>query len=397
MKNNILQLKPGREKALKRENFWIFSGAVAKEPQLPAGSVVEVHSAKGEFLAHCSYSPKSQIRARAWSFCQDEAIDVEFFRRRLRSAYRCRELSGITNSCSGFRLVAAEGDALPAVVIDQYNDTLVMQLLSAGSDFMRDQIAQAIKLEFPHIANLYERSDVGVRRKEGLGERTGVIFGEKPSPEIVINEHNMKLIVDICKGHKTGFYFDQRANRKLVGEWSKGRKVLNLFSYTGGFGVAAALNGATSIENVDSSANSLELARRNMLLNNIDSNKFTNTTANVFELLRAYEKSGQKFDLIVLDPPKLVESQANLTKGARAYKELALRAFNLLEPNGLLFTFSCSGLVNADLFAKITFDASFDAGCSAVILQRLSQDIDHPVWLSHPESSYLKGMLLMKR
>lgn len=393
--NTEIRLKPGREKSLKLRNFWVFSGAIAQPPQeadKPEASV-NVVSDRGEFLAVAGYSPKSQISAKVWSFLP-EKIDRAFFRRKITAAYQLRQSAMIPQCASAYRLVAAEGDALPGIIIDLYNDFLVIQLLSAPADMMKDEIVGALLDLFPDIKGIYERSDADVRRKEGLPMRQGVIYGENPPPEIIISEYEWRLAADVVHGHKTGFYFDQRLNRKTAAMFAKDRTVLNLFSYTGGFAAAAATAQAAFVENVDSSAPALETARRNMNLNQIPEAKFRNTRADVFELMRQYEKDKKFFDMIILDPPKLVDSKYHLIKGCRAYKELAMRAFKLLNPGGIIFTFSCSGLVSQELFTKITFDAALDSGRDAVILRRLAQDADHPVALNHPESSYLKGLMV---
>lgn len=394
-KNSVIKLKPGRDKALKLRNYWVFSGAIAQPPADAANpaAAINVVSDKGEFLAVAGYSPKSQIAAKVWSFVP-EKIDRNFFRRKITAAYRLRQTAMIPQCASAYRLVAAEGDALPGIIVDLYNDFLVIQLLSAPADMLKDEIVAALLELFPDIKGIYERSDADVRRKEGLPLRQGNIYGENPSAEIIINEYEWRLAADIVHGHKTGFYFDQRLNRKTAAEFAKNKTVLNLFSYTGGFAAACAAAEAAFVENVDSSAPALEIARRNMALNQIPETKFRNTKADVFELMRQYEKDKKFFDMIILDPPKLVDSKYHLIKGCRAYKELAMRAFKLLNPGGIIFTFSCSGLVSQELFTKITFDAALDSGRDAVILRRLAQDADHPVALNHPESSYLKGLMV---
>ncbi len=394
---NEMKLKSGRDKSLRRHDLWVFSGAVDREPQnCFNGDVIDIASADGQFLARAGWSPTSQIRARVWTFDPNEAVDINFFRRRIADAAALRRVSGISETCTAYRLIAAEGDDLSGIITDIYNDFAVVQFLSAGAERQRDVYIEALLAEMPDLRGIYERNDVAVRAKEGLEERTGVIFGDEPPELLEFKEHNLKFAADLKNGHKTGFYFDQRENRRLVGRYAAGKSVLNLFSYTGGFGVAAAVGGASNVENVDSSAAVLKLAAKNFELNNISPDRWKNTEANVFELLRSMEKEKAKFDLIVLDPPKLVESQSHMMKGCRAYKEMALRAFRLLNKNGLLFTFSCSGLVDAELFAKITFDASHDAGVSGAILRRLAQDADHPVRLNHPESAYLKGLMAVR-
>lgn len=390
-------LKPGREKSLLRKDLWVYSGAVDIPPGSAGnGETVDVFSHSGKFLARAAWSPASQIRLRVWSFDPAEAVDAEFFRRRVRTALELRRASGILDAADGYRLVAAEGDALPGAVVDIYGEFAVIQLASAGADLHRELLAAALREELPGLRGIYERSDLAVRAKEGLDERTGNVWGETPPARVTFREHNLTFAADILHGHKTGFYFDQRENRRLAGSYARGRRVLNLFSYTGGFAAACAAGGAEHVENVDSSAPALELAAANMGLNRIPASRFTNTCDNVFELLRRYEKEGRRFDLIVLDPPKLADSQRNLMKGCRAYKEIALRAFKLLEKNGLLFTFSCSALVDAPLFAKLTSDGALDAGADAAILRRLAQDADHPVRLNHPETEYLKGLLVAR-
>ncbi|MEA4863700.1 MAG: class I SAM-dependent rRNA methyltransferase [Victivallaceae bacterium] len=391
-------LKPGREKSLLRKDLWVYSGAVETPPSAAGnGDTVEIFSHGGNFLARAAWSPSSQIRLRVWSFDQTEDVDsTDFFRRRVRTALELRRTAGILDATDGYRLIAAEGDALPGAVVDIYGDFAVVQLASAGADLRRSELTAALREELPNLRGIYERSDLAVRGKEGLPERTGTIWGEVPPSPVIFREHKLMFAADPLHGHKTGFYFDQRENRRLAGNYASSRRVLNLFSYTGGFGVACAAGGAEHVENVDSSAPALELAAANMELNHIPAERYTNTCDNVFELLRRYEKEGRRFDLIVLDPPKLADSQRNLMKGCRAYKELALRAFKLLEKNGLLFTFSCSGLVDAPLFAKLTSDGALDAGADAAILKRLAQDADHPVRLNHPETEYLKGLLVAR-
>lgn len=393
--NYFIRLKPGRDKSLKLRNYWVFSGAVAippTDPEKPAAAI-NVLNDKGEFLAVAGYSPKSQIIAKVWSFIP-EKIDRNFFRRKIAAAYQLRQIAMIPQCTSAYRLVAAEGDALPGIIIDLYNDFLVIQLLSAPADMLKDEIVAALLDLFPNIKGIYERSDADVRRKEGLPLRQGPVYGENPPREIIIHEYEWRLAADVVHGHKTGFYFDQRLNRKTAAMFAKNKTVLNLFSYTGGFAAACATAGAAFVENVDSSAPALEIARRNMTLNQIPEAKFRNTRADVFELMRQYGKEKNFFDMIILDPPKLVDSKYHLIKGCRAYKELAMRAFKLLNPGGIIFSFSCSGLVSPELFNKITFDAAVDSGKDAVILRRLAQDADHPVALNHPESSYLKGLMV---
>lgn len=393
-----IYLKPGREKSLLRHHLWIFSGAVARiEGPCETGATAEVFSAKGEWLARAGLSPKSQITARVWSFQQDEAVDEALLQSRLYHALQLRRAMGLEFGTAGFRLVASEADLLPGLIVDLYGKTAVIQLLAAAIEPFREQIAQSLMKLLPGLECVYERSDVSIRSREGLELRTGLLAGQEPPELVEFTEANRRFFVDVRHGHKTGFYCDQRDNRSIVGMAAKDKKVLNLFAYTGGFGVAAALGGARKVINVDSSAPALNLAQKNAALNRIDPTIFEFITADAFEYLRKSVRQQEKFDLIVLDPPKFVDSQAALKRGARAYKDIALQAFQLLEKEGRLFTFSCSGLMDDALFQKITADAALDAGADAMIIRRLGQAQDHPVGLYQPEGFYLKGFEILRR
>jgi 23S rRNA (cytosine1962-C5)-methyltransferase len=289
-------------------------------------------------------------------------------------------------------LVASESDGLPGLIVDRYADWLVCQFLSAGSEHWKNTIVELLQELFPGLS-IYERSDVSVREKEGLPLRCGVLAGSEPPDQVEITENGMRLLVDIKAGHKTGYYLDQRDSRLAVRDWAEGRDVLNCFSYTGGFGVSALLGGAKHVLQMDSSEPALDIAKKNADLNGLDPEKSEYICGDVFKELRRFRDSRRDFDLIILDPPKFVESRGQLEKGARGYKDINLLAFKLLRPGGLLFTFSCSGHMEMPLFQKIVADAALDAGRSAQILSVLHQAPDHPVALNFPEGAYLKGLL----
>ncbi|MBU2491379.1 MAG: class I SAM-dependent methyltransferase [Bacteroidetes bacterium] len=389
---NAVILKKGRESSLYRNHPWVFSGAIQELKGNPvSGETVDVLSFKNEFLAKGSYSPKSQMTVRVLSFDKNEIIDENFFYQKIKSAKMKKELL-MDEFSNSYRVIFGESDGLPGLIIDKYNHVLVCQFLSAGAEYWKEIIVQQLINIFNPVC-IYERSDADVRKKEGLGLIKQSLYGELKNEVIEILENGCKYFVDVINGHKTGFYLDQKVNRALVGNYAENKNILNCFSYTGGFSITALNNGAVSVTNIDSSSNALKLLLKNCELNNISSGKIINVQGNVFNILREYVNEGKKFDVIILDPPKLVESAGQLTKGARAYKDLNMTAFKLLNENGILFTFSCSGLLSAELFQKIVFDASADAKINAQIIGRMSQSPDHGVSLNFPEAWYLKGLV----
>ncbi|CAM5221285.1 class I SAM-dependent rRNA methyltransferase [Alishewanella longhuensis] len=386
-------LQEGREKALNRRHPWLFSNAIDKVLNTPnRGDTVEVLSSKGQWLARAAYSPSSQIRARIWTLDEAEAIDLDFFVRKLTRAWQLRQSLFSHTDTDGLRVVAAESDDLPGVTIDKYQDLLVVQLLSAGADAKRPLIVKALQQVFPEHS-IYERSDVDVRKKEGLKPVTGWLHLPRECAEVLIKEHGMRLVVDVIQGHKTGFYLDQRASRAAVRRFAKDAEVLNCFSYTGTFAVAALAGGARHVTNVDMSELALATASRNAELNQLDLSQITNTKADVFKLLRQYQEQGKQFDLIILDPPKFAENKSQLNSACRGYKDINRVAMQLVKPGGLLFTFSCSGLMEEALFQKVVADAALDANRDCLFLERLQQDSDHPVASFFPEGYYLKGLI----
>jgi 23S rRNA (cytosine1962-C5)-methyltransferase len=354
-----------------------------------------VRAADGRFLAWAAYSPKSQIRARVWSFAQSDPPGTALLRRRLECALASRHGLVGAGTTGALRLVHGEADGLPGLIVDRYGDTLVMQVLSAGAERCRDELTGLV-CELTGCTRIYERSDAEVRNLEGLPIRSGPIRGEAPVAPLEIIEQGLRYLVDIVGGQKTGFYLDQRDNRGRVRDLASGREVLNCFCYTGGFSLAALAGGAASVVSVDSSGPALELARRNADINQFDRSRTEWIEADVFQYLRDARSQGRGFDLIVLDPPKFAPTEKHAPAAARAYKDINLNALKLLRPGGLLATFSCSGGVSAELFQKIVAGAAADAGASAAILERFHAAPDHPVLLEFPEGEYLKGLLLRR-
>lgn len=386
-------LKAGREKSLQRRHPWVFSGAVECIDGAPAsGDTVAVRDAAGNFLAWAAYNADSQITARVWSWREQEIIDAEFFRRRISAALHARRALGLERDSNGMRLIHGESDGLPGLIVDRYGDVLVLQLGSAGPERWRETLSDALQaLCAP--ACIYERSDSDGRELEGLPKRRGVLRGTLPD-KVEVVEHGLRFAVDIAGGQKTGFYLDQRDNRALTGTLAQDREVLNCFCYTGGFSLYALRGGAGSVLSIDASAGALDLARRNIELNKLDSSKAEWLCADVFEALRKLRDQNRKFDLIILDPPKFAPTAAFAEKAARAYKDINLLGFKLLRPGGLLFTYSCSGGISDELFQKIIAGAALDAGVDAQIVKKLHATADHPVLLSFPEGAYLKGLVL---
>jgi 23S rRNA (cytosine1962-C5)-methyltransferase len=390
-----LILKPGREKSLLRRHPWIFSGAIQHaEEGIAPGETVDVFSSDREFLARATYSPASQIRARVWTF-EDEPVDEQFFRNRIHAAIQSRDTWGLRRDTDSYRLIYAESDNLPGLIVDRYGDVLVLQSLTAGSEYWKETLIELL-LEETGLSTLYERSDADVRELEGLEPKIGLLRGAPPSMPVTIHEHNLIYNVNFALGHKTGFYLDQRRNRLRVRQLVKDKDVLDCFCYTGGFTVNALSGGAKSVLSVDSSADALTFCRENVALNQLSETRHTPMEGDVFHLLRRFRDEGRSFDTIILDPPKFAPTAAQAEKAARGYKDINLFAFKLLRPGGLLVTFSCSGGVDASLFQKIVAGAALDAGVDGQIVEHLSQSVDHPVALSFPEGAYLKGLICLR-
>jgi 23S rRNA (cytosine1962-C5)-methyltransferase len=389
---NTIILKQGRERSLLRQHPWLFSGAIEKVVGNPQpGTTVDVLSSAGQWLGRGAYSSASQIRLRIWTFSEQETVHADFFQQRIQAALRLRQALGVAEQSNAYRLLAAEADGIPGLIVDRYDEFLVCQFLSVGVEYWKAVLVEQLRA-VTGVQNIYERSDVEIRKKEGLLPCKGVLCGTEPPPLLPIIENGLRFLVDLKEGHKTGFYLDQRDNRQFVRLRSKGLDVLNCFAYTGGFGLAALHGGAKHVTNVEDRADFIGMINDTAQLNGFAEESCVSIKADVFQLLRHYVNEGRSFDMIILDPPKFAESQANIERASRGYKDINLLACKLLRKGGLLCTFSCSGLMKMELFQKIVADAAIDSGRDAQILHWLWQSVDHPIKLAIPESQYLKGL-----
>ncbi|OMR60421.1 23S rRNA methyltransferase [Burkholderia pseudomallei] len=421
---HTITLKPSKDKSLLRRHPWVYANAIDRVDGKPApGATVIVRAHDGRFLARAAYSPHSQIRLRVWSFDENEPIDHAFFKRRVQRALAHRR--AMISGTDAVRLVFGEADGLPGLIVDYYvaargaahtgdaaaraaeggaaapvapgdgegRGQLVCQFMAAGVEHWKGAIVAAI-VAATGCPNVYERSDVSIREKEGLEQTTGVLAGDAPPDTLIANENGVLYHVDVRNGHKTGFYVDQRENRALVAQYARDRDVLNCFCYTGGFSLAALKGGAKRVVSIDSSGDALALAQRNVAANGFDAARAQWLDADAFKTLRRLVDEGERFDLIVLDPPKFAPTRDSVDRAARAYKDVNLSGLKLLRPGGLLFTYSCSGAIDMDLFQKIVAGAAADAKVDARILKRLGAGVDHPLLTAFPEGEYLKGLLL---
>jgi len=395
-------LKPERDYSVRHRHPWIFSGAVRNVTGSPAaGETVEVADSSGETLGYGSWSPASQIRVRMMSFDASVVPDDAFVGGLVAAAVGRRAGFLVDGRTNAFRLVHGESDGLPGVVADYYNGWVVTQFASAGAERWKSVIVDAIMQYVPFCKGVYNRSDVDARSREGLREgngqaadETGVLAGGEPPELIEMFEDGVRYLVDVRKGHKTGFYLDQRDARASVARYANGADMLNCFAYTGGFGLAARAAGAQSVIQLDISRSSLDLARKNEDLDHLCGTKMEYMAADVFKELRLYRDKGMSFDLIVLDPPKFADTKGQLMRAMRGYKDINLLAMKLLRPNGVLATFSCSGAMTPEMFLTVCREAAFDAKRCFQVLERTGQAPDHPVSLSFPEGLYLKGLIL---
>lgn len=414
-------LKPGREKSVQKHHPWVFSGAIASwEGEVANGDIAEVVSSDGIWLARGTINRHSQIVARILTWNEDEPIDQEFWRSRLERAWSVRSGLASDTKTTAYRLVNAEGDGLPGLIVDRYGDWLVVQFHTRGMDCAKEQILKEIKLLSP-AHGIYERSDAEVREKEGVPPSAGVLSGENPPDTVEILENGLLFLVDIKRGHKTGFYLDQRDNRRRSAPYLQDCDVLNCFSYSGAFAVYAAAAGAKSIINIDTSEDALELARHNIDLNkpfsgtsdkallsekdhqkspfpitsrSADSDIIVEYVAgDIFAELRRFRADNRKFDAVILDPPKFAQRISQINSAARGYQDINRLSMSILRPGGILVTFSCSGLVSPDLFQKIIFSASLEAEREVQILEKLGHSTDHPILITVPETEYLKGFI----
>lgn len=390
-----IRLRAGKERSLLRRHPWIFESAIGRG-SADAGETVRVESAEGQFLAWAAFSPASKIRARCWSFDETQRIDDSFFIAACASVIRARARFDIQSN--GVRLIHGESDGLPGLIVDRYGDTLVAQFTSAGVERWKDVIASAL-LAATGLTQLYQRSDASSRALEGLPEATGWLRGQG-EVELLLQEHDWQLAINIAEGHKTGFYLDQRDSRKRFFDYARRlrfERVLNCYCYTGGFTVAALMGGAAHVTSIDSSGPALARAAANVALNGFAPERASFMDADVNASLRQFAEQGRTFDAIVLDPPKFAPTVAHAERAARAYKDINRLAFKLLEPGGVLFTYSCSGGISADLFHKIVASAGCDAGVDGYIHERMGGAPDHPMTINFPEGEYLKGLVVMRK
>ena len=391
----VITLRPGKERSLQRRHPWVFESSVASG-KADAGETVRVQASDGSFAAWAAYSPQSMIRLRAWSFEEAERIDAAFFERRIARALAVRARLAVASD--GVRLIHGEADGLPGLIVDRYADTLCAQFLAVGIERWKATIADQL-LRATGLARLYERSDASVRTLEGLEPKAGWLRGGGPT-EVTMREHGLALTLDVAEGHKTGFYLDQRDNRRLFADTVRHfglKRVLNCYCYTGGFSVAALAGGATDVTGIDSSGPALARAEAHVALNGFDPSQHRTLDADVNRSLREMLDRGERFDAIVLDPPKFAPSASHAERAARAYKDINRLAFMLLVPGGALFTFSCSGGISADLFHKIVAGAGLDAGVDGLFYAKLGAAPDHPMTVTFPEGEYLKGLVVIKQ
>jgi 23S rRNA (cytosine1962-C5)-methyltransferase len=386
-------LKKSADEFLKRKHPWIFSGAIEKVNGNPSGGeTVEIFTHNKKLAGRGSFSPSSQIRVRVWSFNPDEQIDADFFRKKIKSSSLFRKKIIREEDTNAYRLINSESDGIPGLIVDRYDNYLVCRFLSAGTEYFKNIIVEILKDIF-NPACIYERSDADVRKKETLSPTKGVLSGKEPDDLPEIKENGLKFLVDIKNGQKTGFYLDQRDNREMLTEFCGDKTVLNCFSYTGAFSVYALSAGAKQVTQVETSSSAIDIAMKNIELNKLNVSRVENINDDVFKVLRKFRDEGRYFDIIILDPPKFAESSSQIEKASRAYKDINLLAIKLLNPNGILFTFSCSGHVSPELFQKIVAGAALDANRNVHIIKFLSQSSDHPLALNFPEGLYLKGLI----
>jgi len=392
--NGAVVLKRGRIRPVQRRHPWVFSGAVDRVEGDPAdGDIVDVRDAGRNFLARGYINRHSQIMVRILTWREEEAVDARFWRERIQVALAARSALAASAGTTAYRVVHGESDFLPGLIVDRYDDWVAVQFLTLGVALRQEPIIDALA-DLLSPRGIYERSDVDVRSKEGLGQKSGVLWGEEPPDLVTILENGWGFLADVRHGHKTGFYLDQRENRSLMSFFCGGADVLDAFAYSGAFSVYASAAGAKSLTLVDSSARALDLAGRNLVLNGFSDREVALIEGDVFSVLRGFRSQERLFDVIVLDPPKFAHTGREVRRASRAYKDVNLLAFQLLRSGGTLVTFSCSGGVSRDLFQKIVSGAALDAGRDVQIVRVLSQSFDHPVSLSFPEGAYLKGLVL---
>lgn len=389
-----IKLKKGKEKAVLQRHPWVFSGAVETINGKPAnGDVVKLTNAKGEFLAYGYYNDQSRVAIRLLEWDENSAIDAAWYETKIANAIASRQHLLKNTDTNAYRLIFSEADFLPGLIVDQYADFLSVQILSTGIEKAKSTIIE-ILVKLLNPKGIFDRSDATARTHEGITAENGLLWGEAPAAFIAVKENGITYHINIAEGQKSGFYCDQRDNRRLLADYADGKTVLDCFSYSGGFSLNALHNGATNVTSVDSSALAIETLKQNIELNEFDAAKHSAIQSDVNKQLRVFKDEGRKFDIVVLDPPKYAPSRSALDRAARAYKDLNRLGLLLLESGGLLATFSCSGAVDIETFKQIIAWAALDAGKEVQVIKQFSQPEDHPVRLSFPEGEYLKGLLV---
>lgn len=390
---NKIILNKGKDKAAWQLHPWVFSGAISAALGKPQnGDIVSVYNIEDEFIAYGIYNGNSRVAVRLLEWDPSQEITEEWWRNRVSKAVNNR-LSLLHDGNNTVRLIFAEADFLPGLIADKYADFISVQIHSAGIEKVKDIIVdQLVQLLQPK--GIYERSDLKSREYEGLPDTNGLLYGAVPPEFVDVIENGIHYQVNIVEGQKSGFYCDQRENRAITARYVKDKKVLDCFSYSGGFTLNALREGAKSITSVDSSGLAIETLKNNIKLNGFDSNKLTTVLSDVNKYLRELGEQGEKFDVIVLDPPKYAPTRSALEKASRAYKDLNRRGLMLLNSGGLLATFSCSGAMDIDTFKQVIAWAALDAGKEIQFIYQYCQPEDHPVRASFPESEYLKGLLV---
>lgn len=386
-----LILKSGRERSLLNKHSWIYSGAVKVLPtQAQQGDIVAVANNKGQVLGYGFYAPKNQIICRLFHFGDEANFDTNFWRKKIIQAYQMRKKYVINEQTNAYRLIFSESDGLPGLIVDAYDKVASVQILHKGIAYIYEILLEMLKeLGFEYI---YLKTKENSRRLENIALPEGWVAGVAPAQSVFIKENGLLFGVDVEKGQKTGFFLDQRDNRNLLKTYTKGKKVLNTFAYTGGFSVYAVAGGASEVVSVDISKDVCNEAEKNVRLNFPNYNSHSAFAEDCFLYLKKMPEN--EFDIIILDPPAFAKTAQNVPNAARGYKEINMQAFRKIKEGGLVFTFSCSGSVDRDLFRKIVFGAAADVGRDIKIVQQLTQPADHPISIYQPETEYLKGLLL---
>ena len=389
-----IKLRKGKEKAILQRHPWVFSGALEKIMGTPEnGDVVKVVNASNEFLAYGYFNDQSRVAVRLLEWDENKAINEDWYSQKINAAIALRAHLLSNKETNAYRIIFSEADFLPGLIVDKYADFLSIQILSTGIETAKTTIIDILcKVLKPK--GIFDRSDATARTHEGITVENGLLWGEAPAEFIAVKENGITYHINIAEGQKSGFYCDQRDNRRILAEYAKGKSVLDCFSYSGGFSLNAFKNGATAVTSVDSSALAIKTLKQNLVLNKFDKNEHIEIQSDVNKQLRIFKEEGKKFDIIILDPPKYAPSRSAVDRAARAYKDLNRLALLLLENGGLLATFSCSGAVDIETFKQIIAWAALDAGKEVQVIKQFSQPEDHPVRLSFPEGEYLKGLLI---